>query len=232
MHRGEALVTVADFGYAKPRELLFLLVSSPPLTREQLGAALWPDQSRQQLGNALHTALRGVRRALGDPRCVVYADGRYTVDRSRPLDCDVDTFEQSLAAARRAQPAAAALPDLQRAIAAYGGDFLADLTAGDWAHQPAATSCAGRSRRRCSPRQLRAAAGRHQAAVTAFRRLVAHEPLNETAHRELMSSWAQLGETARAVHHYAELVELLREQVGVPPAAETTALYQRLAGER
>jgi predicted ATPase/DNA-binding SARP family transcriptional activator len=232
VHRGDTLVTVADFGYAKPRELLFLLVSSPPQTREQLGAALWPDQSRQQLGNALHTALRGVRRALGDPGCVVYADGRYAVDRSRPLDCDVDTFEQSLAAARRAQPASAALPGLQRAIAAYAGDFLTDMTAGDWALArrdelrrafEAALLAAGR---------LHAAAGRHQAAVTAFRRLVAHEPLNETAHRELMSSWAQLGETARAVHHYAELTELLREQVGVPPAAETTALYQRLLGER
>ena len=232
VHRGDTLVTVADFGYAKPRELLFLLVSSPALTRDQLGAALWPDQSRQQLGNALHTALRGVRRALRDPGCVVYADGRYTVDRSRPLDCDVDTFEQSLAAARLAQPAAAALPDLQRAIAAYGGDFLTDMTAGDWAQArrdelrrafEAALLAAGR---------LHAAAGRHQAAVTAFRRLVAHEPLNETAHRELMSSWAQLGETARAVHHYAELADLLREQVGVPPAAETTALYQRLLGER
>src|SRR6185437_1363604 len=77
-------VTAADFGYAKPRELLFLLLSSPPLTREQLGVALWPDQSRQQLGNALHTALRGVRRALGDPGCVVYAEGRYTFDRPRP----------------------------------------------------------------------------------------------------------------------------------------------------
>ena len=106
------------------------------------------------------------------------------------------------------------------------------MTAGDWAQArrdelrrafEAALLAAGR---------LHASAGRHQAAVTAFRRLVAHEPLNETAHRELMSSWAQLGETARAVHHYAELTELLREQVGVPPAAETTALYQRLVGDR
>lgn len=73
-----------------------------------------------------------------------------------------------------------------------------------------------------------AAAGRHQAAAALFRRAVAHEPLNETAHRELMSSWARLGETARAIRHYEELTELLREQVGVPPAGETTALYQRL----
>jgi len=68
--------------------------------------------------------------------------------------------------------------------------------------------------------------------VTAFRRAIAHEPLNETAHRELMSSWARMGETARAVRHYRDLVELLREQVGVPPAAETTALYRRLMEER
>jgi DNA-binding SARP family transcriptional activator len=45
-----------------------------------------------------------------------------------------------------------------------------------------------------------------------------------------MNCWVRLGETARAVRHYGELVELLQEQVGVPPAAETTALYRRLTG--
>ncbi len=47
-----------------------------------------------------------------------------------------------------------------------------------------------------------------------------------------MDCWARLGETARAVRHYEELVALLQEQVGVPPAAETTALYRRLLNER
>ena len=73
-------------------------------------------------------------------------------------------------------------------------------------------------------------AGRHQAATAAFRRAVAHEPLNESAHRELMGSWAALGETARAVRHYDELTVLLRDQVGVAPATETEALYRRLLG--
>ena len=232
VHRGDVVLTAADWGYGKPRELLFLLATSSPMTREQVGVALWPDQPRDRLGNALHTALRELRRALGDPGWVRYADGRYAFNGSRPHDCDVERFEQALAAARGARPASAALPDLQRAIAAYGGDFLADMAAGEWAQVrrdelrrsfEAALLATGR---------LQAAAGRHQPAVTAFRRAVAHEPLNETAHRELMSSWARLGETARAIQHYRELVELLREQVGVPPAAETTALYRRLLGER
>ena len=130
---GGVALTTADWGYAKPRELLFLLVTSPPLTREQLGAALWPDLSRQQLGNALHTALRELRRALGDNDWVRYAAGQYSMNRDRPCDCDVDAFESALAAASRARPASAALPDLQRAVAAYGGDFLAGMSVGEWA---------------------------------------------------------------------------------------------------
>jgi len=227
---GGTALTAADWGYAKPRELLFLLITSPPLTREQVGAALWPEFSSRQLGNALHTALRELRRALGDHEWIVYAAGHYSVNRDRTFDCDVDVFESSLAAAGRARPPSAGLPDLRRAIAAYGGDFLAGMTTGEWAHVRR-----DELRRRFETALLAAgrmhmAAGKYQAAVTLFRRAVEHEPLNESAHRELMTCWAELGETARAVRHYAELTALLNDQVGVPPAAETTALAERLSG--
>jgi predicted ATPase/DNA-binding SARP family transcriptional activator len=230
VHRGDAAVTAADWGYAKPRELLFLLAVSPPMTRDQLGATLWPDLSRQQLGNALHTALRGLRRALGDPGWVVYSDGHYRFDTAREHECDVETFEQALAAARGARPAAAALPDLQRAVAAYRGDFLAGMAAGEWAQARRDELARAFESALLATGRLHAAAGRYQPAAAAFRRAVAHDPLNETAHRELMNCWVRLGETARAARHYEELVELLQEQLGVPPAAETTALYRRLAG--
>jgi DNA-binding SARP family transcriptional activator len=225
-------VTAADWGYAKPRELLFLLATSPPLTREQVGIALWPDQPAAQLGNSLHTALRGLRRALGDPGWVLYADGRYAFDTSRQHECDVNAFEQALAAARAARPAAAALPDLQRAIAVYRGDFLAGLAAGEWAQARRDELRRAFESALLATGRLHAAAGRYQPAVAVFRRAVAHEPLNETAHRELMSAWAGLGETGRAVQHYSELTDLLAQQVGVPPSAETTALYRRLLGQR
>src|ERR1039458_8849894 len=143
-------------------------------------------------------------------------------------DCDLETFEQALAAARKARPAAEALPHLQRALAAYGGDFLDGLTAGEWAQERRAELRRSFESALLASGRLHVAAGRYGPAAVAFRRLVAHEPLNETAHRELMSCWQHLGETARAVRHYEDLVRLLEEQVGVPPAAETTALYRRL----
>ena len=228
--RGDAAVTAADWGYAKPRELLFLLAASPPMTRDQLGIALWPDLSHQQLGNALHTALRELRRTLGDPGWVVYIDGRYHFNTEREHESDVETFEQALAAARSARPAAAALPHLQRAVAAYRGDFLAGMAAGEWAQGRRDELARSFESALLAMGRLHAAAGRYQPAAAAFRRAVTQEPLNETAHRELMNCWADLGETARAVRHYEELVALLEEQVGVPPSAETTALYRRITG--
>ena len=253
---GDTALTAADWSYAKPRELLFLLVTSPPRTREQLGAALWPELSRQQLGNALHTALRELRRALGDPEWVIYSGGRYSFNRTRPHACDVDEFESALALAGRARsanarpasgPAASGmaasgqaaagpgtnggpLPHLQRAVAVYQGDFLDGVVVGEWAH-----TRREELRRRFESAllalgRLHADAGHLQLAVTAFRRAIEHEPLNESAHRELMSCWDRLGETARAVRHYGELETLLADQVGVRPAPETVALYDRLAG--
>jgi predicted ATPase/DNA-binding SARP family transcriptional activator len=226
--RGDTVVTAAEWGYAKPRELLFLLATSPPMTRDQLGAALWPDQPARQLGNSLHTALRGLRRALGGSDWVLYSDRRYSITTSREYDCDVATFELALAEAREARDGEAALHDLQRALAAYGGDFLAGLAVGEWAQARRDELRRSFESALLATGRLHAAAGRHQAAATAFRRAVAHEPLNETAHRELMEAWASLGENARAIQHYDELTQLLADQVGVPPSAETTALYQRL----
>ena len=225
---GGTALTAADWSYAKPRELMFLLASSPPMTKDQIAAALWPDLSRQQLGNALHTALRELRRALGDPGWVQYSDGRYRFDRSRPHECDVTAFEDALVAARRARPAEAALPELQRAIAAYGGDFLDGMATGEWALVRRDELSRAFESALLATGRMQAAAGRHQAAAAAFRKAVAHEPLNESAHRELMTCWVRLGETARAVRHYEELAGVLRDQVGVPPAAETEALYRRM----
>ena len=225
---GDTALTAADWSYAKPRELMFLLAASPPMTKDQIAAALWPDLSRQQLGNALHTALRELRRALGDPGWVRYSDGHYRFDRSRPHECDVTTFEDALLAARRARPAEAALPELQRAIAVYGGDFLDGMSTGEWALVRRDELRRAFESALLATGRMQAAAGLHQAAAAAFRRAVAHEPLNESAHRELMNCWARLGETARAVRHYEELAGVLRKQVGVAPAAETEALYRRL----
>ena len=192
------------------------------------GGDIHPQRMLELLTQLADKSLLRVDHANGDARYHLLATVRdYALERLAEAAED-----QTLAAGRRARPPAAALPDLQRALAAYGGDFLAGMAAGEWAQ-----ARRDELRRRfesalLATGRLHATAGRYQPAAAAFRRAAAHEPLNENAHRELMDCWTRLGETARAVRHYEELVALLQEQVGVPPAAETTALYRRLLNQR
>jgi predicted ATPase/DNA-binding SARP family transcriptional activator len=224
---GRPLAT-ADWGYAKPRELLYLFASSPPLSREQVGLALWPELTESQLRNALHSALRQLRRTLGDTGWIGFTDGRYALDGSRQIDSDLHQFEQALAEAGAARPPASALGHLQRAIAAYGGDFLADSTPGEWAVTRRGGLRRAYERALGAAGRLLVADGRAGEAADVYQRAIAHEPLDEAAHRALMECWATTGQTARALRHYAELTELLRAQLGSRPAAQTTALYERL----
>lgn len=67
-----------------------------------------------------------------------------------------------------------------------------------------------------------------QAAIPYARRWVALDPLHEPAHRQLMELYARAGQRAAALHQYQECVRLLQEELGVPPAVETTALAERI----
>ncbi|MGH9104906.1 MAG: BTAD domain-containing putative transcriptional regulator [Acidimicrobiales bacterium] len=216
-----------EWGYAKPQELFFLLCSSPPRTKEQLGAELWPDLGERQLRNALHSALRDMRKALGDRDWVVFSSGRYSFNRSRPHRYDVSDFESALAAARRL-PGPEALPHLQRALSAYSGDFLPYLGAWEWADNRRRELRSSYEMALGATGAAMVQAGRHLQALQVYERAVAHEPLNEAFHRELMKCLSRLGQPARALRHYEELVDLLHREVGAKPARETAQLYDQL----
>lgn len=232
VQRNGAQLAASAWGWAKPRELLFLLIVNRGLTKDQIGLALWPDLSSAELRNAFHTALRDLRRALGDSGWIVHSAGRYSLDRSRQPRCDLDVFRSALRAAREARPATDALPHLQRALAVYRGDLLTDLGDAGWVvprraelRREYAMALAGAGR-------LLSTAGRHHEALELYQRAVEHDPLDETAHRRLMRCLADLGETGKAALVYRELSQRLQDELGVAPAPDTTAIYRQLNERR
>ena len=50
----------------------------------------------------------------------------------------------------------------------------------------------------------------------------------ELAHRGLLRCYARQGEAGRAVRHYQELRQLLRQELSTAPSSETTLLYERI----
>ena len=221
-------ITTADWGYGKPRELLFLLVSSPPLTKSEIGTAIWPDLDPPALRNAFHTALRDLRRALGDPGWITFSAGRYGFERRREHFHDLEVFQEALAAARRNDDPATALPHLERAIGAYKGDFAKDLPDSLWLRERRDALQASYLGALTAAGRLLRAAGRDRHAAQLYRTLIRIDPLDEAAHRNLMRCLTQLGQPGRAVRVYDALAARLRDELGVDPAPQTKALRREL----
>jgi DNA-binding SARP family transcriptional activator len=218
-------LTAAEFGYAKPRELLCFLLDRGEATKEQVGLALWPAASTAQLRSSFHTTLHHLRAALGSSDWIEFSSGRYRVNRALKYRYDVAEYEALLGRARQAEDAEG---PLAAAVRLYRGDFLSDLAGEEWIEERRTQLRRSCDRALLTLGRLYRAAGRHAEAIDVLDRALAQDPLRESVHRELMRCYAAAGERGRAVQHYRELVELLRAELGVPPAPETAQLEARI----
>lgn len=230
VYLGDQLLRAADWGFARPKHLLFYLASNTGRTREQIGLAFWPEASPTQLRTGLRTALYRLRQALGQPDWVLFQDERYTFNRSLSYWYDVEAFEAGLAEASRVQQTAPerAVEHLKAALTLYRGDFLEDFPDDDWVL----------ARREDLRRQqlqalltlgwLLLEAGRQAEAAESYRGAITRDGYLEAAHRGLMRSLARQGEPGQALRQYHSLLGLLADELGVAPSPETTELYDRL----
>ena len=222
-------VPIAEWKYAKARELLFLLLLHPEgRTREQIGLALWPEVSSEQLRSNLHPVLHHLRRVLGGTDWIVHEGGVYRFDRTRDYVFDVEEMDRLIASAASQDPTDA-VAALERAVTLYEGDFLEqDPPAGDW-H----LDRQGELRRRyveavAALGTACARLGQWRQAAGAWRRLIARDDLNEAAYRELMRCHEQLGERREALRVFERLVAVLRRELDADPDAATMAIRERI----
>ena len=215
----------------KPRELLlYLLVHRGGQTRDEIGLSFWPDASPSEVKNNFHVTLHRLRRVLGDGEWIDLEGDRYRVAPAVRVVFDVSHFEQDVAASLRAVAAgnSAAATTLERALASYRGDFGEGELFGDW-H----VSVRDRLSQLCADglmgwADFLAGAGRLSQAVEAYRRLIARDPLDETAYRRLMLALARQGDRAQALKLYQQLTMLMRSELDAGPSAETEHLHQEL----
>jgi DNA-binding SARP family transcriptional activator len=74
--------------------------------------------------------------------------------------------------------------------------------------------------------------GDRSAALAAARHLVELDPLDESAHRRVMTAYARAGRRAHALRQFLECRKRLVEELGLEPSEATVALQRRiLVGE-
>jgi DNA-binding SARP family transcriptional activator len=209
----------------KSRALVYYLAAhAQPLTRDHLLAFFWPDADRPSAQQTLRTTLHGLRKALG--AALIVED--VTLALASDAEVDVRQFEANLQSP---------IPNLQfltSTLGLYRGDFLAGFTLPD---TPVFDDWAASQReyyRRLAARGLTALSRQHEAAqnftaaLDALDRALAFDPLQEDLQRAALRLLYLSGDRAGAVRRYEALRKLLDDEMGVPPMAETRALYDAI----
>jgi DNA-binding SARP family transcriptional activator len=211
-------------------------------SRDTLTALFWPEYDQSDARADLRRTLSLLRRVLGE--VWITADRETAgLDPDADLWLDVHQFRQRLAACEaHRHPSYDACPDclalLTGAVELYRDDFLAGFTLPDspafdeWQRyqtqglQDELGSALERLAR------CHSAGGEYETAIAYAQRWLALDPLRETTHRGLMTLYAQAGRRTAALRQYRECVRVLEGELGVPPSAETTGLYEHLQAQR
>ena len=197
---------------------------------------LWPDTPEDLRASSLRTLLYQLRRLLGVPvqgPSWLQASPTTLTLRLGPEDAwDVAEFTAWLAEGARWQHSgdtARALDAYAAAVALYGGGYLEEEPAADWARPLREQLREEWLRTLSTMAQLHGELGQQSEQEAVLRRALQADPYREPNCRALMDLLGAQGRNAEAVVLYRELEELLRTTLGASPAPETQALAARLA---
>jgi DNA-binding SARP family transcriptional activator len=225
-------VEAGAWSYARPRELLlFLLLNPRGVTRQEIGDAIWPDATSNQVKNSYHVTLHHLRKRLGDPSWIVLSGERYRLARERGIEWDAERFEEGMRSILR-QSGPVDTGALEAELARYRGPLLDGAGSARWLEDARDHYRHLHAEGLARLARAHEEQGHPEAALEAWGRVVAADELNEEGHRGLMRGWARSGARDRALRHYQRLSHLLRETLGAEPEAETVRLNMEVASGR
>jgi len=198
--------------------------------RDKLAGLLWEESDDTRARHSLRQVLADLRRALpeSDPPLLLAGDDQITLC-ANGIEVDALRFEALLADNCTAS--------LEQALGLYQGELLEGFnprSSGyeDWllARQSHLREQALNAMTLLLERQLEA--DTPEPAIRTAIRLLALDPLRESVQRTLMRLYAQLGRYAAALKQYRICRNTLARELGVPPEAETQALYREMLQQR
>lgn len=217
--------------------VVYLLRNPQPHAREVLANLLWDDLPQNKALGNLRVLLANLRKAL-DPYVTITRQSA-AWNGASDYRVDLTTLEAMLALSRSEIDRDGALTQataatLGAALQGYQGDLLPGfyLHAGQGFAEWLATEREWLWTRAVEALDDLATEylqwGDYRAGVEQAQRLVALDPLREEGHQLLMQLWAADGQISAALAQYERCVQLLDQELGVPPHPFTTELYERM----
>jgi DNA-binding SARP family transcriptional activator len=206
----------------------------------RLADALWGQRLPSGYVTTLQTYVFHLREVLepqrgrGDPgRVIVTVPGGYRLDVEDEA-IDARTFEQLVrtgqaSLSRRAYADASA--DLDRALAMWRGDLLADLAEFPFVQPIAARFEECRVSAAEARIDVELALGRHASAVAEVDRLIEQNPLRERLHEQRMLALYRCRRQSDALAAYRELRTVLSDGLGIDPGPSLQQLHQAILAQ-
>lgn len=229
--------SLAGFPHQRPWLVLcyLLLERRRSHSREQLAAVFWGDQPTQVARKDLRNTLWRLHELFSD----VGADYRDYVSIEeervgfRPRGqywLDVEIFETSITrqmgvAAEQLLPTQ--VRELEQAMAIYQGELL-DGVYDDWCLSERERLHLLYTGALHKLMIYHGHVGNFEAGLDYGRRILALDNTHETVHRHMMQLFWQAGDRTAALAQFKLCCQILRDELGAPPTAETRSLYERI----
>jgi DNA-binding SARP family transcriptional activator/predicted ATPase len=215
-----------DLPTRKSKAILAYLALSPGMlrSREHLAGTFWDRSAEEQARASLRQTLSSVRRNLSSTHALINTDSESVWLDTQAVEVDALQFEQ-LALERSAQ-------SLEKAVALYRGELLGGFSLREEGFEQWMSA----ERRRFHELALQAFSelvdhyarvDRFDRAIGIAERLLALDPLLESAHRWLIRLYLRSGRREAALRQFQECARILNQELGIAPSEET----QRLAAE-
>ena len=215
------------------RELLLYLLSFPEgRTKHQLFEDLWQREVDAAGNNRFRVTMHRLHTALGVPQAVSEEHGRYRLSPDVWRQCDIYTFYQALGDAELQRDKVLKKAALQRAITLYGGDYLAEESAG-WVDTARQEHQAAYVQANLELSLLHCDDHACDLSVLAMVRALKTDPyVGEQYHQRLMACLSVVESKYQSIEHYRRFLKFLRDEVNDSPMPDTLRLAERIkAGE-
>jgi ATP/maltotriose-dependent transcriptional regulator MalT/DNA-binding SARP family transcriptional activator len=224
---GDHLVNSGDWQSQTSRDLFFYILAHPTgVSKEQIGAAFWPDSSSEELKIRFKNAIYRLRRAVGNDT-VTYENEIYAFNRKIDYDYDVERFSRDLAQARSSSEEDLQIKCYKTAVAAYQGVYLPKIEQ-TWVLA---------QRQQYEEQFIEAALklanltlqqGNSQSVLLITKRILEQDPCNEAAYRINMQAYSTLGDRSSVKRAFDMCKQTLLSELGVEPSEATGHLFEVL----
>lgn len=201
----------------KTAGLLAYLALEGQTPRSRLAGLLWPESPESTARNNLAQALRRLREASG--QAVVLGADQLLLEG---LEVDAVALQVAHFAGRYGEVIGAE----GQLLSNYDYDDCPEFS--DWLLVARERFIQLRREALAALSEQSEQAGAYREALAYAEKILETDPVSEVAHRRVMRLWYLLGDRAAALKAYGRCQEVLEQELGVEPLAETQALARQI----